>query len=550
MAATDSYRLAVKETELAGSVPELEAIVPSRALQELARIAAAVTLDVGVHENQVVFATDGVWLTTRRIDGQFPNYRHLLPGAVRARADAAAPGAARVRPPGLGDDPARDAAAASLRGRRADRDRANARCRRVAGVDAGAYTGEMLEIGFNADFFRDGLESMDGDDIRLKLISPLRPAVLQGEGDEFTYLVMPIAFPADRRVTSSSRELPVVRAAGALAPPGPRARGRAERRRQDEPARVAARGTQGFSPRTRTDAQLIRFGAGAHGSRCVAAGTMPVEIELALEAGAGETAKLTAEPLRTAEQLRSETATLVFTPDWLGVAKGAPAMRRAYFDRVLGRLDAGPGASSPPTTAPRSRNATRRSAGPGRPLRARRALDLDGAGRCARDGARRGSPRKRWQLLAAPFAERAGELGLAEAELRYDGEPLSRDALEARLDRDLDRGVTGLGPHLDDVVLAAGPRELRSFGSQGEQRLADLALLLAEVQRYRAARLPSLPPARRRPLRARSRRAGASCGPRAESGQALITATDAAMLPAEPDQLGEATRGVRDQAAR
>ena len=58
-----------------------------------------------------------------------------------------------------------------------------------------AFTGEPLEIGFNADFLRDGLESIDGDDVRVKLISPLRPAVLQGEGDDFTYLVMPIRLP-------------------------------------------------------------------------------------------------------------------------------------------------------------------------------------------------------------------------------------------------------------------------------------------------------------------------------------------------------------------
>jgi len=57
------------------------------------------------------------------------------------------------------------------------------------------FTGDTLEIGFNADFLRDGLESMDGDDVRFKLISPLRPAVLQGESDDFTYLVMPIRLP-------------------------------------------------------------------------------------------------------------------------------------------------------------------------------------------------------------------------------------------------------------------------------------------------------------------------------------------------------------------
>jgi len=57
------------------------------------------------------------------------------------------------------------------------------------------FAGESLEIGFNADFLRDGLELIDNDDVRVKLISPLRPAVLQGEGDDFTYLVMPIRLP-------------------------------------------------------------------------------------------------------------------------------------------------------------------------------------------------------------------------------------------------------------------------------------------------------------------------------------------------------------------
>src|SRR5437867_465071 len=80
MAATDSYRLSVKETPLEGSLPELEAIVPARALGELARIAqAGDAIELGVHENQVVFGTGDAWLTTRRIDGQFPNYKQLVP---------------------------------------------------------------------------------------------------------------------------------------------------------------------------------------------------------------------------------------------------------------------------------------------------------------------------------------------------------------------------------------------------------------------------------------------------------------------------------------
>ncbi len=81
MVATDSYRLSVKETELEAAAPELEAIIPARALQELARLGAAGgdTVELGVHENHVVFGTGDAWLTTRRIDGQFPNYRQLMP---------------------------------------------------------------------------------------------------------------------------------------------------------------------------------------------------------------------------------------------------------------------------------------------------------------------------------------------------------------------------------------------------------------------------------------------------------------------------------------
>ena len=81
MAATDSYRLSVKETDVEGETPDFEAIVPAKALAELGRIAqAGDELVLGVHENnQVVFGSDGVWLTTRRIDGQFPNYKQLLP---------------------------------------------------------------------------------------------------------------------------------------------------------------------------------------------------------------------------------------------------------------------------------------------------------------------------------------------------------------------------------------------------------------------------------------------------------------------------------------
>ena len=196
MAATDSYRLAVKETSFSGAVPDLEAIVPGRALQELARIATSGDeVEIGVQENQVLFSTDGVWLTTRRIDGQFPNYRQLLPEAFEHELTLP-----RVE---LLDVIRRASVmiqrSTPLQLRFAEGElTVIARTHEVGESQESmpvAYTGELLEIGFNADFLRDGLELLDSDDVRVKLISPLRPAVIQGEGDDFTYLVMPIRLP-------------------------------------------------------------------------------------------------------------------------------------------------------------------------------------------------------------------------------------------------------------------------------------------------------------------------------------------------------------------
>jgi DNA polymerase-3 subunit beta len=196
MAATDSYRLAVKETALEGAVPELEAIVPGRALQELARIATSGDeIQIGVHENQVLFIADGVWLTTRRIDGQFPNYRQLLPESFEY--ELTLPRTELL-------DVVRRAAVMIQRSTPLQLRFAEGELTVIARThEVGeskesmpvGFTGDTLEIGFNADFLRDGLESIAGDDVRVKLISPLRPAVLQGEGDDFTYLVMPIRLP-------------------------------------------------------------------------------------------------------------------------------------------------------------------------------------------------------------------------------------------------------------------------------------------------------------------------------------------------------------------
>ena len=304
-------------------------------------------------------------------------------------------------------------------------------------------------------------------------------------------------------------------------------------------------GTQGFSPRTRADAQLVRFGEAAgrialKGHR----GERSLELELTIAVGEGKRAKVNGAPLRAAEQLRSEVATLVFTPDRLAVVKGGPAVRRAYFDRALGRL--APARAQLPTeyaAAVAQRNAAlRRVAGGYSSVEALAPWteQLASLGRQLVEA--------RGEVIAAlapGFAERADELGLPSSRMTYQGEPPTVEALAARLERDLERGSTGLGPHLDDVVLTSGTRDLRNFGSQGEQRLTVLALLLAEAELIAARRgfapllllddvLSELDPNRRRVLAERVQ----------GTGQTLVTATQSSSLPVEPSQLLEVTPGL------
>ncbi len=193
MAATDSYRLAVKETPLGAELPEMEAIIPARALEELRRIAAGTeTVQLGMLDNHAVFAAADVLLTTRRIDGQFPNYKQLLPETFEHEV--------RIPREELFDVVRRTAVMAQrnspLRLRFEDGELTISAQTQDVGESREtlpvAFAGEAFEIGFNAEFLRDGVESAASEELVLKLINPLRPGLIVGAEDDFWYLIMPI----------------------------------------------------------------------------------------------------------------------------------------------------------------------------------------------------------------------------------------------------------------------------------------------------------------------------------------------------------------------
>jgi DNA replication and repair protein RecF len=297
-------------------------------------------------------------------------------------------------------------------------------------------------------------------------------------------------------------------------------------------------GTQGFSPRTRNDAQLIRFGES--GGRIALRGhraDTPLDVEVALESGKGKRAKLNGAALRAAELLRLEVATLVFTPDRLAIVKGGPAVRRAYVDRALGRLfPARSSLSVEYAAAVGQRNAALRRINAG--LSSAEALDPWTEQVVALGTELVAARRQVLELLASGFAWLTLAFGLHEGRLAYEGAPPTLVELEQRTTRDLERGTTSAGPHLHDVGVLAGDRDLRSYGSQGEQRLAVLSLLLAEAEVIAQRRgsppllllddvLSELDPERRRTL----------AGLLPNDGQTLITSTAAGALPVEPAQL-------------
>jgi DNA replication and repair protein RecF len=244
----------------------------------------------------------------------------------------------------------------------------------------------------------------------------------------------------------------------------------------------------GYSPRTSSDAELVRFGADllrAEADVELAAGQ--VRAAVGYRPGDPKRATLDGAAVPSIERLLARFPVLVFTPDRLRLVQGPPALRRSYFDRVLTRLWPALAQASPEYgRALAQRNQLLRRVRSGHtPSTALDAWDE----MAARTGAALVAARARLcDRLRPVLARRVAELGgrPGEQPLRHlanaeGGEAALRQVLAARRSRDIERAATGAGPHLDDFGLTDDGRDLRRYGSQGEQRRMLLALILAEA---------------------------------------------------------------------
>jgi DNA replication and repair protein RecF len=298
-------------------------------------------------------------------------------------------------------------------------------------------------------------------------------------------------------------------------------------------------GCTGHSPRTTNDRELVRRGAAV--TRIVldsADGESGHRIEVGFEPGEPKRLRVDGAPVDSLVGVEARPLVSVFLPERLELVQGPPATRRAHLDRVVAALwPARAEARAAYSKALAQRNALlvrirNRLVGPG-------ALDAWDA-ELARYGIQLMADRRdAVDGLREPFGQLADRLGLpGRAELRYrprsdatDAAGLAAELLERR-EADLDRGFTVHGPHRDEMSLLLGGSSLRAYGSQGQQRMALLALLFAE--RRLLAERRDRPPVmllddvmseldrERRELLAELLR---------EGGQAIVTATEADHVP-------------------
>jgi DNA replication and repair protein RecF len=298
-------------------------------------------------------------------------------------------------------------------------------------------------------------------------------------------------------------------------------------------------GCTGRSCRTSDERQVVRFDAGA---TRIEVGTRDRDgahtLMVGFQPGEAKRFRVDGAPVERLSDHPARPLVSVFLPDRLELVKGPPTLRRAHLDQVVAALWPSRAATRKAYAgALAQRNALLSRVRQGRASRASLpAWDRE----LARHGiALRADRAAAVAELLAPFAAAAADLGLS-GEVVLEERPRARAASEDelaaqladKLDADLERGFTGHGPHRDDLALLRDARELRAYGSQGEQRLALLALLLAEREALASARggapllllddvMSELDAGRRERLVARV----------GDRGQALITTTDVGHVP-------------------
>jgi DNA replication and repair protein RecF len=298
-------------------------------------------------------------------------------------------------------------------------------------------------------------------------------------------------------------------------------------------------GCTGRSTRTRNERELVRFGAPA--ARVVvqlADGSHQHELSIGFEPGQPKRMSADGAPVERLIDVETRPLLSVFIPDRLELLKGAPAVRRAHLDQFVAALWPARAADRRTYSQVLSqRNALIAGIRAGR---ASRASISTWDRQLARHALILGDHRTAAaEHLAEPFAQRASQLGLtgaASLDYRPRSRALDEDEfvaeLQARLPGDLERGFSTHGPHRDELAPLRDGRELRLYGSQGEQRLALLALLLAERTVLARER-------RRTPLmllddvmsELDSERRELLAGELSSGGQSVIATTDLAHVP-------------------
>jgi DNA replication and repair protein RecF len=299
-------------------------------------------------------------------------------------------------------------------------------------------------------------------------------------------------------------------------------------------------GCTGRSCRTTNEREVVRFGAAT--TRVVvrlSTSDGPHELAVGFEPGQPKRMSVDGAAVERMLDVAERPLISVFMPDRLELVKGPPSVRRAHLDQVVAAL-------WPTRTVARrayahvlaQRNALLARIRSGRASRdTLSAWDLQLAGYGVE---LMGDRAEAVRAAAAPFARYAEDLGLTGAPT-VEYRPRSKattaeelaEELAARVEGDLERGFTGHGPHRDDLLLAREGRELRSYGSQGQQRLALLALLLAEREVISAVR-PSPPVMLLDDVMSEldhDRRRALIEVLRAGAGQAIITTTDVEHVP-------------------